>query len=451
MKLNLTFSKIAEIMKGELVSKTPLAKVSAFVTDSRVVGAGDAFIALKGLKHDAHEFIPQVVKQGAVLVVAQKAHCPQISNGAVSVIYVQDTLKALQMLAQYHRLNSTLKVAAITGSNGKSTTKQMLKAICSQAGETVANMGNFNNQFGTPFSLLEIQPKHKYGVFELGASHPGDIDELAAIAVPDVAVITNVGPSHLESFKTLENVYKTKTEIAAHLNFGGTLVYNVDDPLLARLQTEFKGKAIPFGFSPSASLRILDTQDKFAFTYKGEACVVDIKLPAHDKLNAAAAAAAAIVLGLHLDEIKKGLSAFTPMPMRMERVEKAGAHFILDCYNANPASMKNALEILGREPFTPRVAVLGDMKELGETSKDYHRLIARQLLDNQVDYAFLAGEQMHYAYEVLNRAESGVRAVYGKTPQEWTEQLKALIKKQGGTYLIKASRSMNFENIFKEI
>ena len=423
MKLNLTFSKTAEIMKGELVSKTPLAKVSAFVTDSRVVGAGDAFIALKGLKHDAHEFIPQVIKQGAVLVVAQKERCPQISNEAVSVIYVQDTLKALQLLAQYHRLNSTLKVAAITGSNGKSTTKQMLKAICSQAGETVANMGNFNNQFGTPFSLLEIQPKHKYGVFELGASHCGDIDELAAIAVPDVAVITNVGPSHLESFKTLENVYKTKTEIAAHLNFGGTLVYNVDDPLLARLQTEFKG----------------------------EAFVLDIKLPAHDKLNAAAAAAAAIALGLHLDEIKKGLSAFTPMPMRMERVEKAGAHFILDCYNANPASMKNALEILGREPFTPRVAVLGDMKELGETSKDYHRLIARQLLDNQVDYAFLAGEQMHYAYEILNRAESSVRAVYGKTPQEWTKQLKALIKKQGGTYLIKASRSMNFENIFKEI
>ena len=450
MKLNLTFAKTAEIMKGELKSKNPSAKITGFVTDSRVVTKGDAFIALKGLKHDAHQFINQVIKKGASLIVAEKAHCPEITDEKVSVIYVQNTLKALQDLAKYHRLNSTLKVAAITGSNGKSTTKQMLKAICEQAGETVANMGNFNNQFGTPFSLLEIQPKHKYGIFELGASHPGDIDELAAIAVPDVAVITNISAAHLEYFKDLETVYKTKTEIANHLNFGGTLVYNTDDPMLSRLQTEFKGKALSFGYSPSATLRILDTQDKFSFTYKGEAYVLDINLHPHDKYNAAAAAAAAIALGIYMDEIKKGLLSYTPMPMRLERVEKNGVHFILDCYNANPASMKAALDILGKEPSTPRIAVLGDMKELGSSSKDYHRLIARQLLDNQVDYAFLAGEQMHYAYEILQNA-GGVHAVYGKTPADWTGELKKLLKKKNGTCLVKASRSMNFENIFKEI
>lgn len=450
MKLNLTFAKTAEIMKGELKSKNPSAKITGFVTDSRVVTKGDAFIALKGLKHDAHQFINQVIKKGASLIVAEKAHCPEITDEKVSVIYVQNTLKALQDLAKYHRLNSTLKVASITGSNGKSTTKQMLKAICEQAGETVANMGNFNNQFGTPFSLLEIQPKHKYGIFELGASHPGDIDELAAIAVPDVAVITNISAAHLEYFKDLETVYKTKTEIANHLNFGGTLVYNTDDPMLSRLQTEFKGKALPFGYSPSAALRILDTQDKFSFTYKGEAYVLDINLHPHDKYNAAAAAAAAIALGIYMDEIKKGLLSYTPMPMRLERVEKNGVHFILDCYNANPASMKAALDILGKEPSTPRIAVLGDMKELGSSSKDYHRLIARQLLDNQVDYAFLAGEQMHYAYEILQNA-GGVHAVYGKTPADWTGELKKLLKKKNGTCLVKASRSMNFENIFKEI
>lgn len=450
MKLNLTFTKTAEIMKGELKSTTPSAKITGFVTDSRVVTKGDAFIALKGLKHDAHQFINQVIKKGASLIVAEKAHCPEITDEKVSVIYVQNTLKALQDLAKYHRLNSTLKVAAITGSNGKSTTKQMLKAICQQAGETVANMGNFNNQFGTPFSLLEIQPKHKYGIFELGASHPGDIDELAAIAVPDVAVITNISAAHLEFFNDLETVYKTKTEIANHLNFGGTLVYNTDDPMLSRLQTEFKGKALSFGYSPSATLRILDTQDKFSFTYKGEAYVLDINLHPHDKYNAAAAAAAAIALGIYMDEIKKGLLSYMPMPMRLERVEKNGVHFILDCYNANPASMKAALDILGKEPSTPRIAVLGDMKELGASSKDYHRLIARQLLDNHVDYAFLAGEQMHYAYEVLQKS-GGVNTVYGKTPADWTKELKQLLKKKNGTCLLKASRSMNFENIFKEI
>lgn len=448
MKLNLTFSKTAEIMKGELVSKTPLAKVSAFVTDSRVVGAGDAFIALKGLKHDAHEFIPQVIKQGAVLVVAQKERCPQISNEAVSVIYVQDTLKALQLLAQYHRLNSTLKVAAITGSNGKSTTKQMLKAICSQAGETVANMGNFNNQFGVPFSLLEIQPKHKYGIFELGASHPGDILETASLAVPDVAVITNVGPSHLEFFHDLETIYKTKTEIAQCLNFGGTLVYNADDEYLSRLKTEFKGKSLSFGFHPGADLQILDTE-KFSFTYKGEAYVLDLNLARHDKLNAAAAAAAAIALGLYMDNVKKGLLSFTPMPMRMEHLHQKGVEFILDCYNANPASMKNALEILGHASAEPRVAVLGDMKELGETSKEYHRLVAREVLDNHINYCFLAGPEMKYAYEKLQTA-SGVKVFYAQAPQGWMEELKKVLSK-GGTCLVKASRSMNFENILKEI
>lgn len=447
MKLNLTVSKIAKITNAQLVTENPKTKVTSFVTDSRVIGPGDAFIALKGKNHDARQFIPEVLQKGAAVILAEKGvEIP--SDTKASFLLVDDSLKALQQLAKYHRLNSTLKVAAITGSNGKSTTKQMLYAICQTAGETVANMGNFNNQFGVPFSLLEIQPKHQYGIFELGASHPGDIREIASLAVPDTAVITNVSAAHLEFFHDLETVYKTKTEIAQCLNFGGTLVYNADDPLLCRLKTEFKGKSISFGFNPGADLRILETE-KFAFTYKGEAYVLDLMLQRHDKLNAAAAAAAAISLGLYMDHIKKGLLSYTPMPMRMERLQKNGVSFILDCYNANPASMKNALEILGRETSTPRIAVLGDMKELGETSKEYHRLIARQVLDNKVEYAFLAGPEMKYAYERLKEAP-GVQVFYAPEPGGWTKKLSAVLKK-GGTCLVKASRSMNFENILKEI
>lgn len=447
MKLNLTLSKIAEITGAELVSSAPDTKVTAFVTDSRVIRPGDAFIALKGKNHDARRFIPEVLEKGAAVVLAEKGF--ELPAGSqASFLLVEDSLKALQELAKYHRVNSTLKVAAVTGSNGKSTTKQMLRAICETAGETAANTGNFNNQFGVPFSLLEIQPKHKFGVFELGASHPGDIEETARLAVPDVAVITNVSAAHLEFFHDLETVYKTKTEIAKCLNFGGTLVYNADDAMLSRLKTEFKGKSISFGFNPGADLRILETE-KFSFTYKGEAYVLDLKLERHDKLNAAAASAAAIALGLYMDNVKKGLLAFTPMPMRMERLHKNGVEFILDCYNANPASMQNALEILGREISRPRVAVLGDMKELGETSKEYHRLAARHVLDNGVEYAFLAGPEMKYAYEKLKDAP-GVKAFYAPTPQGWTRDLSAVLKK-GGACLVKASRSMNFENILKEI
>lgn len=448
MKLNLSLNKIAEITDAKLISANPDEKVVSFVTDSRVVSAGDAFIALKGQNHDARRFIPEVLKKGAAVILAEAEGFTVPEKSAASFLLVEDSLKALQALAKYHRVNSTLKVAAITGSNGKSTTKQMLRAICQTAGETVANTGNFNNQFGVPFSLLEIQDKHKYGVFELGASKEGDIEEIASLAVPDVAVITNVGPSHLEFFHDMETVFRTKTEIAKCLNFGGTLVYNADDEFLSRLKTEFKGKSISFGFTAGADLQILETEN-FSFTYKGEAYVVDVKFERHDKLNAAAAAAAAIALGLYMDNVKSGLLSFTPMPMRLERMEKKGVHFILDCYNANPASMKNALEIIGREKSAPRIAVLGDMKELGASSKEYHRLLARYVLDNHVDYAFLAGPEMKHAYEILKSA-SGVKSFYALTPEGWQAQLSAALAK-GGTCLVKASRSMNFENILKEI
>ncbi len=448
MKLNLTLRKITEVMDGKLIGGNPEEKVTSFVTDSRVVAPGDAFIALKGEKYDARQFIAQVLQQGALVVVAQEDGFTIPAHTKAAFILVKDPLTALQALAHYHRQNSTLKVAAITGSNGKSTTKQMLRAICQTAGETVANMGNFNNQFGVPFSLLEIQPKHAFGVFELGASHPGDIDETARLAVPDVAVITNVSAAHLEFFHDLETVYKTKTEIAQHLNFGGTLVYNADNELLARLKTEFKGKSLSFGFSEGADLRILETEN-FSFTYKGEAYMFNKHFERHDKLNAAAAAAAAISLGLYMDNIRQGLLNFTPMPMRLERSSKNGVQFILDCYNANPASMKNALEILGHEKATARIAVLGDMKELGKTSKNYHQLLARYVLDNKIDEVFLAGPEMKYAYEVL-RTACGVRAHYALSSRAWLAKLKKSLVR-GSCCLIKASRSMSFENIFKEL
>ncbi len=446
MKLNATLRKIADITGGKLTGGNPDAPITAFVTDSRVVTATDGFIALKGARFDAHDFIPDVLTRKAAVIIARQDY-PVPAQAESPFILVDDTLKALQALAKYHRLNSTLKVAAITGSNGKSTTKQMLRAICLQAGETVANMGNLNNQFGVPFSLLEIQPKHKYGVFELGASHPGDILETASLAVPDVAVITNVGPSHLEFFHDLETVYKTKTEIAQCLNYGGTLVYNLDDALLSRLHLDYKGKALSFGFSPQADVQILETE-KFAFTYKGEAYLFDINLERHDKLNAAAACAAAIALGIYMDAIKQGLASFTPMPMRLERIQKGNTQFILDCYNANPASMKNALEILGRSS-APRIAVLGDMKELGKTSKEYHRAVARQVLDSGADYVFLAGPEMKYCYEHLQDT-TGLKVWYGDTPAEWLSALQKAVQR-GGTCLLKASRSMNFEAVFKEL
>ncbi len=445
MKLNLSLNKLAAVTDGTLCAQDPQRVIQAFITDSRMVTAGSSFWALRGNTHDGHHFISQVLEKGATLIVGETGRLTGIT--CADTLEVKDSLKALQELAKYHRLNNLLKVAAITGSNGKSTTKQMLKSICEKAGETIANIGNFNNQFGVPFSLLEILPQHKYGVFELGASHPGDIAETASLVMPDVAVITNVSAAHLEFFKDLETVYKTKTEIVDCLAAAGTLVYNADDERLARLGA-YKGKAISFGFHPQADLHILET-DNFSFTYKNTTYAIDIHLERHNKLNAAAACAAAIGLGIFMDQIKQGLLSFTPMPMRMERLQRGQTTFILDCYNANPASMKNALELLSKEPSTPRIAVLGDMKELGNASKHYHSLIANWLLDKHVDYAFLAGEEMKYAAEVLKN-NTAIKFYYGKTPTVWTKELKKLVAK-GGVCLLKASRGMKFENLMEEI
>ena len=447
MKLNLTLRKATGIMKGKLISSHPERPLTSFVTDSRVVGPADAFWALQGANHDARQFVPQAIQQGANVIIAQEEGFSVPDAPEVSFLLVKDSLLALQELAKYHRLHSTLKVAAITGSNGKSTTKQMLRAICSLCGETIANMGNFNNQFGVPFSLLEIQPKHKYGVFELGASHPGDIEETARLALPDVAIITNVSAAHLEFFKDLEPVYKTKTEIVECLAAAGTLIYNSDDEMLARLGA-YKGKSISFGFNPRADLRILDTE-KFSFVYKDTTYEIDIELEQHNKLNAAAACAAAIALGIFMDQITQGLLSYTPMPMRMERLQRGKTLFILDCYNANPASMQNALGLLQKQTQTPRIAVLGDMKELGDSSAHYHRQVAKWLTENQIDYVFLAGEEMKYAAEAL-KTNAAMHLCYAKTPAGWMAELKHLTD-QGGVCLLKASRGMQFENILKEI
>ncbi len=448
MKLNLSLSKLANITGGTLRAKDAQRKIDTIVTDSRHVGPGDSFWALKGATHDGHSFIKECIKKGATLIVGEKGLLADIKDQAVDVLEVENSLRALQELAKSHRLNALLKVAAITGSNGKSTTKQMLLSICSHAGKTVANIGNLNNQFGVPFSLLEIMPDDEYGVFELGASHPGDIRETASLAVPDVAVITNVSAAHLTFFKDLETVYCTKTEIVGCLAAAGTLVYNCDDEMLTRLGA-YKGKAISFGFSPRADLRILET-DNFSFIYKGITYSMDLHLQRHDRLNAAAACAAAIGLGLFMDEIQQGLLSFTPMPMRMQRMAHNKATLILDCYNANPASMKNALEILGKEAAGPRIAVLGDMKELGDNSAQFHAAVGQLLTDNHIDYAFLAGPEMLAAAEALKGAK-GIVVFYSQNPAAWTADLKKLLAEKGGVCLLKASRSMQFENLVKEI
>ena len=439
MNLNIDYKVLAQITEGELYGKGIL---NTLTTDSRKVQKDMCFWVLKGQKYDGHAFVKQALEQGANLIVSHT-----FVKEAPACLMVKETLKALQALAKYHRQQNKLEVACITGSNGKSTTKQMLLALLSYKGQTRANLGNLNNQIGVPLSLLEITAQDKYGVFELGASHKGDIDEIASLALPKVALLTNIAPAHLEFFKTLQGVFETKTEILKYIEDGGTLVYNLDDEYLKKLKQSYTKKSLNYGFSEEADLQILQ-EEVFAFKYQGRVYKSDLKLQKHNKLNAAGAALAAFSLGLTGEEILQALKTYKPMSLRLEEKTKHGVKFILDCYNANPFSMQNALNILAQQEGS-KAAVLGDMRELGEDSAKYHRDLAKQLIDLKIKKIFLVGPLMQEAYKVLAK-EPSVMVKYALDTKDIIDPLRQELKNIS-VVLIKASNALNFESIFKEI
>ncbi len=439
MNLNIDYQLLAKITEGEIHGKGVL---NTLTTDSRKVKKDMAFWVLKGQKYDGHTFVKQALQDGANLIVSHT-----FVKEAPACLVVKDTLKALQALARYHRQQNKLKIACITGSNGKSTTKQMLLATLSYKGQTRASLGNLNNQIGVPLSLLEILPEDRYGVFELGASHKGDIDEIASLALPKVAVLTNIAPAHLEFFKTLQGVFETKTEILKYIEEDGTLVYNLDDEYLKTLKQSYTKKALSYGFSEEAELQILD-EDVFAFKYENHIYKSALHLQKHNKLNAAAASLGAISLGLNPQEVLLALQNYHPMALRLEEKTKHGVKFILDCYNANPFSMKNALDILAAEKGEKAV-VLGDMRELGEDAAKYHQDLARQILALGIKKVFLVGPLMKEAQKILAQ-EPSVMVKYALETKDIIEPLRQEIKNIS-VVLVKASNALNFESIFKEI
>ena len=446
MKLKISYCTLAKITNGVLQNADGKEILKSISYDTRTLKKGQAYVALKGANLDGHTFIENALKAGSNLIILNSGEVKKYKNILKDIPYlaVENTLLAYQEIAKYHRLKKEIKIAAITGSNGKSTTKQMLSALLKQAGQTCSTEGNFNNQVGVPRSLLEITDEDKYGVFELGASHVGDIAEIARLVLPDVAVLTNVSPSHLEFFGSLENIYKTKTEILQHLNTGGTVVFNGDDTFLKNLKTSYKGKMISFGFAGGNDICIQDSP-AFAFTYKGALFNTGIILERHNKLNAAAACGAALALGLFKENIENGLKEYKPMPMRLEKYKLGKSEVLLDCYNANPFSMENALNILAVSGNL-KVAVLGDMRELGKYSAGYHKDLAKQIINAKIDKVFLSGIEIKTTYEELLKL--GFKEVkYSVDKFDFVKDLKALTQKPV-SFLFKASRSLNFEELF---
>ena len=434
---HLKLSEAATAMQGALHGRD--AQFTGVNTDTRNLQAGQLFIALQGPNFDGHAFVKKAHELGARAVVVN--HRVDID---LPQIIVSDTQLALAQLAGYWRQRFTMPVVAITGSNGKTTVKEMLAAIFAQQGEVLATRGNLNNEIGVPLTLLALQADHQAAVIEEGASHPGDIAYLTKITQPNVAVVTNAASAHLEHFGSLETVARTKGEIFQHLPDDGVAVINADDayaPLWRSMANQ--RKVVSFGIEQSADVRAewRPGQVVTVLTPLGDLQVRLSLAGRHNVMNALAATAAAIAAGIPLAAIKQGLEEVKPAPGRLQwKTGIKGARVLDDTYNANPVSLKAALEVLAACQGDHYLA-LGDMAELGAETQTLHRQAGEQARESGVQRLYAVGENSRYAAEAF-----GDRAAHFDAQDELISQLRADLH-DNVTLLVKGSRAAHMEKV----
>jgi len=420
--------------------------VDAIVTDSRKVDFGALFAALPGSQVDGHDFARAAVKLGAVALLVQRP-LDLPGDKPVPQLVVDDVLRALGRLAALLRERLDPVVVGITGSNGKTTVKEMVTCILKRQGPVLATRGNYNNELGVPLSLFELEPKHRYAVLELGASKPGDIRYLAKIVQPDVALVTNIGPAHLGGFGSIEGVARTKGELYELLPAGGSAIINADEPWaelwrgLNRAET-----VITFGTGSEADVRLEGREERPCIVTPAGAFDFQPALPGrHNLLNALAATAVALALGVGLDDIRAGLEAVLPVPGRLNFIEsERGWTVIDDTYNANPASLYSALQVLAGMQGTAWL-VLGDMKELGSESPKMHREVGDAAKAMGVARLFATGEMSAHTVDAF-----GDGGQHFASRGELAEAVRRSLR-PGINCLVKGSRSMGMEAVVEAI
>jgi UDP-N-acetylmuramoyl-tripeptide--D-alanyl-D-alanine ligase len=441
---------IAAVTGGQIIHNGADVMVQGYSTDSRTLQAGDLFIALRGERFDGHDYIAQAVRHGAAACLSEEV----IAGLTIPVVQVRNTLAALGDLAQAVRARFSGPVVGITGTSGKTTTKEMLSAILARTGPGLKSAGNFNNLIGVPLTLFGLQPEHRWAVIEMGMSARGEIARLAQIAAPAIGVITNVGAAHLESLGGISAVARAKGELFIHLPAGGTALINADDPQVAQLPLANGVQRVLFGTMPDVQVRgsavnVVDGAVHFTLHLPEAELPVRLPLPGrHNVHNALAAAAAAWVLGVPPADIVAGLAEFRPCPGRMELVELPNDMVLLeDSYNANPLSMRAALDALhdlGRPGR--RIAVLGDMLELGQAAHDLHREVGAMVAE-RADWLFTLGElAREIAAGAVAHGLAGERVLAAASLDELIPRLQAILQ-PGDRVLIKGSRGMRMERV----
>ncbi|NOY38912.1 MAG: UDP-N-acetylmuramoyl-tripeptide--D-alanyl-D-alanine ligase [Nitrospirae bacterium] len=439
-----TLTEILEATSGRLILRGADA-FSGVSIDSRTIKDGDLFVALRGERFDGHLFVDEALKKGVGAIVS---YPPVVPRGR-SIIHVSNTLRALQRIARYRRLSRQVTVVGVTGTNGKTTTKEMIAAVLDGRYKVLSSRGNLNNQIGLPLCLTDLDD-HDMAVLEMGASRSGDIRELSDIARPDIGVITNIGPAHLDGFGSLEIVRETKYEI---LDFVKTAVLNADDPNIKDVPGQCR--VVTFGMNQEADVRadnIVHEEGELSFrVHLKEGDSFDIRLRVFglfNVYNALAAVAVCRLLDVPVDIISASLGEFGGVPMRLELKELKGALVISDLYNANPASMEEAVKELVRLRRGRAVAVLGDMLELGPYGEQAHRKLGRWLATLNVDVLIAVGDLMSYTCEEFSAGNGNLKALHVRDPQEAREILLGMVGKED-TVLIKGSRGMRLERVLE--
>jgi UDP-N-acetylmuramoyl-tripeptide--D-alanyl-D-alanine ligase len=450
--MKLPLSRVAEFLSapGDFDYK---AVAQGYSIDSRTIQPGELFLAVKGERTDGHDFVADALEKGAVAAVIRKDQLTRYS-GKTQLITVDDTLSALQTLASAVRRLWGKPLIGVTGSAGKTTTKEAIAHVLSTRFRVLKSEGNFNNHFGLPLMLLRIEPEHDIAAIEMGMSHAGEIAALAKIAQPELGVVTNVAPVHLEFFDSVAGIARAKYELIEALPAVGTAVLNADDEYVSQFGREFRGKVVLYGMRATADVRAENIQplgsEGSAFDLVVGSCrekAVLHLVGTHNIYNALAATAVGLERGMSPSEAVAALASLAPADKRGQVVKLGNITVINDCYNCNPKALDAMVDALAAMPAKRRIVVAGEMLELGPAGNDLHWQAGEHIAAKKIDLLLGVRGQAQQMVEAAARA--GMRTEFVATPEEAGEWL-AREARDGDVVLLKASRGVKLERALEK-
>ncbi len=449
--MKLKISKVAEFISAtaSAVAQFPGEETAqGYSIDSRTVGAGEIFFAVKGERLDGHDFVAAALDRGAAAAVVRRDQLQRFAN-TTRLLAVDDTLLALQALATAVRKIWGKPLIGVTGSAGKTTTKEAIAHVLGTRFRVLKSEGNFNNHFGLPLMLLKLEPEHDVAVIEMGMSHAGEIRALAKIAQPEIGVVTNVAPVHLEFFDSLAGIARAKYELIESLPANGTAVLNADDEYVSQFGRGFKGKVITYGAHALADVRAENVQscgaEGSSFDIVTASSREHAMLPLvgeHNILNALAAVSVGCARGMKPSEAVAALATLKPVDKRGQVVQLGNITVINDCYNSNPKALNAMVDALAAMKAVRRIVVAGEMLELGPSGGEMHRAAGRHIAEKKIDV--LVGVRGLAQAMVDGAAYAGAKAEFVATPEETGEWL-ARETRDGDVVLLKASRGVKLE------